>query len=379
MAKPCDVIAYSPELKEEVLDLQTHLWSSDVAFNRKYLAWKYERNPYIGKPLIYLARCDGRIVGMRGAFGVLWEIGQPVQRFVAPYVDDLVILPAYRNRGIYTQIMRFAFSDLVAHGYDYVFNLSGGRITVLGSLAMGWKSAGAMQPVGWHGDTRDDWSWLRARVKRLRGLWRFGEAAWLYSRRERQPFHALDQTVRYHGPMLGEGIRVERAPRVQAMADLVASLEYDGRLRQVRDTRFFAWRFLNPMHDHRFFYAVQGEQLLGYLILHHTTVQRRSRVHIVDWEAVNAEVHSSLLHAALDHGQFVEVVIWSATLDQVRRSLLLASGFRPVDEKATVRGHPCALVRPVRSERLDGPWEVAGRELSDFANWDLRMIYSMSG
>jgi GNAT superfamily N-acetyltransferase len=378
MATPCDVIAYRAEFKDQVLALQTHLWSPDVALNRQYLAWKYEANPYIGEPLIYLARCDGRIVGMRGAFGAQWEIGQPTQRFVAPYIDDLVILPAYRDRGLYTRIMRTAFTDLATRGYEYAFNLSGGRVTVLGSLAMGWKSAGVMQPVGRRGGARGDWSRLRAQVNMLPGLRRYRSAAWLYSRHERQPFRNLDLAVRRRGSMLAEGIHVERAPRVQAMADLVDSLGYDGRLRQVRDARFFAWRFLNPLSDYRFLYAVKDGRLLGYLVLQHRAVRRVPRVHIADWEAGSVEVCSALLRAAIEQGQFPELVIWSATLDEARRSLLEASDFRPVDEELTSRGHPCALVRPVRIERLEGPWEVAGRELRDFSNWDLRMIYAMS-
>jgi len=375
----CEVIPYDSKFREQVVELQTHLWSTDTAFNRRYLEWKYEHNPYIDEPLIYLARCDGRIVGMRGAFGTQWEIGKPARQFVTPYIDDLVILPAYRELGLHKQIMNALFTDLAARGYDYVFNLSGGRVTVLSSLAMGWKSAGAMQPVGRRGSKKGDWSKLRKTVGELPYVWRFRSAKWLYSHRERHPFHFLDRAASSGGNVLSENTRVEREPRAKAMANLVASLEYDGRLRQVRDERFFTWRFLNPMHDYRFLYAMQDDRLLGYLVLQHNTSKLSPRVRIVDWEAETDAVRDTLLHTAIEHGRFMELVSWTASLDKTRRASLEASGFVPVDAELTARGVPCAMVRKVENGQPGAPWEIDGRDPVDIANWDLRMIYSMHG
>ncbi|HKZ41902.1 MAG TPA: hypothetical protein VJ044_13135, partial [Candidatus Hodarchaeales archaeon] len=46
---------YQPEFKKQVVELQKHLWSPSAALNAAYLEWKYERNPYLDTPLIYLA------------------------------------------------------------------------------------------------------------------------------------------------------------------------------------------------------------------------------------------------------------------------------------------------------------------------------------
>ncbi len=40
-----EIIKYSLEFKSQVLELQTHLWSPDLALNAAHLEWKYERNP----------------------------------------------------------------------------------------------------------------------------------------------------------------------------------------------------------------------------------------------------------------------------------------------------------------------------------------------
>ena len=64
-----EIIPYNPELRSEVAELFCLLVSRDPAEARRYLEWKYEENPYIGEPVLYLARANGRLVGTRGLCG----------------------------------------------------------------------------------------------------------------------------------------------------------------------------------------------------------------------------------------------------------------------------------------------------------------------
>src|SRR5438132_4947383 len=124
MGAEIEIVRYHPELKSQVLELQTHLWSSDLTLNGAYFDWKYERNPYINRPLLYIALSRGKAVGMRGMFGSKWQIGSCTNTLNGLYVDDLVIAPAYRNKGLIARIMKVALADPATQGYDFVFNLS---------------------------------------------------------------------------------------------------------------------------------------------------------------------------------------------------------------------------------------------------------------
>ena len=73
---------YQPKYREEIIQLQTALWSPDLALNSAYLAWKYDQNPYLNQPLIYLALQNERVVGMRGLNGAQWEIAQTGQTVI---------------------------------------------------------------------------------------------------------------------------------------------------------------------------------------------------------------------------------------------------------------------------------------------------------
>jgi len=144
-----EIVQYRPELKTQVAQLRTHLQSPDVALNAAYLDWKYDRNPYVERPFIYVALCEGQVVGMRGMWGAKWQIGHPSQTFHCPCAADLVIDPHHRNQGLLSKMTKAAVNDLASKGYIYAFNLSAGPATYLGSLTMGWRGVGPLQTAQW--------------------------------------------------------------------------------------------------------------------------------------------------------------------------------------------------------------------------------------
>ena len=133
-----EVVRYCPELKEQIIAF----WDRP----RSYFEWKYEQNPYFREPMLFVAvDAEGRVVGTRGFCGSRWHT--PEEGVVIPCAEDFAIADQHRNTGLATAIMRTALEDLEHRGYRYVMSASAGEITVLQSLAMGWKSIGGMEPV----------------------------------------------------------------------------------------------------------------------------------------------------------------------------------------------------------------------------------------
>lgn len=384
IAEPNDVayeiVRYRPEFKKHVVELQRHLWSSDIALNTAYLEWKYEQNPHLAEPLIYLAMSAGAAVGMRGMFGTQWEFGSPAKTTTWLHADDSVIAPDHRDRGLHTRIMRAAFSDLAARGFEYVVNLHGSRVTALASLAMGWRSVGSTRPMCRETRTTRLARHVRARAIKLPLVWRFTDPAWIRAlAAARQPFARLDRAVRRQRG-LDSLVSVQATPRPHEMAQLVARLGGDGRIRHVRDARYFAWRFRNPMHSYRFLFW-GADRLDGYLVLQRSLSDSAEQtwVNIVDWEAVNDQGRADLLRAAISWGQFADLRCWTATLPRETTRLLQTLGFRAVSDESVAANIKSVLIRPVRDELLATDWTLAGRRLLDMNNWDLRMLYSMAG
>jgi hypothetical protein len=164
------------------------------------------------------------------------------------------------------------------------------------------------------------------------------------------------------------------------MANLIRRIGHDGRLRHVRDEPYLDWRFRNPFREYRFLYA-GGEELDGYLALKRPIVCPESswRVSIVDLEAVNGPIQAALLKAALTAGAFSELVIWTSTANDQMLEWLSALRFEPFDSEQAAFGCPCFLVRPIDPERPEEEWSLGDKQLLDQRNWDIRMLYSMSG
>lgn len=375
MSTPCEIVRYTPAHKRQVAQLETQLWYSDLPLAVRYIEWKYEQNPYASEPEIYLAFLGGKLVGVRGFYGSRWEAGVGASRVVStiPVADDLIVAPEHRNRGVVTQIMRAALQDLAQRGHRYVLNLSGGQITVMGSLAMGWKSAGPLEAIG--RAPRTAITRVRSALQKARFFWRFAESPLLRSGAERRPFRRLDAAARRGGP-----VAIAREPRVEAMSELVERLGWDGRIRHVRDPEFFGWRFGSPLASYRFLY-VGGDRLEGYLVLRapHQSIQVRTPVKIVDLEGSSAEVRSALLETAIDSGGFPGLYAWGATLPVDARDRLSALGFHPVHLEARAHGCPCVLVKAIGPDSTTSSWELGGRRLTDLADWDLRMLETMAG
>lgn len=382
------IARYSPEYESQIIELQTrHHLGPEVGLNAAYLKWKYDYNPYLKPRLIYMALCNGQVVGMRGIYGAKWQIGYPPQTLPVLGAGDLVIAPEHRNRGLLKKIMQAALNDLSGLGFKFVFNLSASPVTFLGSLATGWRSVGTLQKVRWQARQGTSSTRVLRYVRRLPFLRLASRRVWKYMNRltflplaeKLDPFYFLGRSVERRLSEINPNVTVQQTPRPEQMAELVKRIGSDGRLRHVRDYQYFAWRFQNPLAMYRFFFW-EATKLEGYLILQKSIYPYHREVSIIDWEATSARVRADLLQAAIHciHWyRFGSLLIWSATLPDETKTLLQKSDFNCLENTGSItRFGPTVLVRPVHDEMLKRDWAFADRQLLDLDNWDLRMIYS---
>lgn len=355
---------YTPDFKSQVIELQTHLWSPDLTLNSKYLEWKYELNPYIKTPLIYIALLSDNVIGMRGFYGAKWHFGRNKRPITVLCAGDLVITPEHRNRGIFTGLMTNALNDLSRLRNKYLFNLSASPITLIGSLAMGWRSVGSLQTMCWLSKSHSKWNYSRKRF-------------FLSSDEKYHPFHFLDMYISKNLHEISPYLTIDKSPKPEEMAELVERINNNDRIRHVRDQQFFSWRFQNPISQYRFLYW-KNKKLEGYLVLQ-TSVYTDNvcRVSIVDFEATSERVYKHLLLATLQLGKFGFITIWTSTLKEEINSLLKSLGFKILKKKMGVAdARPTVLVGATNSGMLNEEWVLFNLRLLDLKNWDIRMIFS---
>lgn len=375
-----EVIHYDASLLEELVEFRRKGYETGFPESRDYLAWKYQHNPYINEPLFYLARADGRIIGMRGMYGTRWECGAERATMVLPCADDFVIEPEFRNIGVATLIMREALADLARRGFEYVLNTSGGRVTVMSSLAAGWRSAGAVEPVVRRSRSESVRQAVRTRVREMPAIWRLARSKSATVISSTEPFERVDRMERVAAKEPGAFIVAERTPRVERMAGLIERLPYDGRIRHVRDAEYLEWRYQNPIRQYRFFYYEQGGRVEGYLVLARYVECQLPTLpfHIVDWEGSSDAIRGELLECATQVADIPELGTWAAGLSPTSRAQLGRAGFVPTDIDMRKRGMPCILVKNLR-DAPPASWKLAGTSLLDSARWDPRLLYTMHG
>ena len=340
------VVRYEPRLRTAVCRLQQLHWTPDLEVNSAYFGWKYERNPYLSEPHVYLAMRDDEVVGMRGVYGARWEVGVPARTFDAPCAADLVVSPEHRGRGVFTRIMEYALADLGREDVEWLFNLSASAATRLGSLGMHWSAAGPIERMVRRATARE--APRRALGRLLRGARRLGGVR--------------------------GGVVLSDMARPAAMAELLERAGRDGRIRHVRDTEYFAWRFQNPLSTYRFVF-LGLRRLAAYLVLRSPRHGGHGRsTWIADWAGESTGARLRVLAAALElRGRFE---LWSGALGEADRDELRRAGFteRPITSFAEY--YPCVLVRPVAPDPPPPPWRLDGVDLLDTASWDVRLLDS---
>jgi len=348
-----------------IASLMRLLWSPDIDLNTRYFEWRCAKAGPAGESLVYLVVEDDQPVAMRVLHLSLWEAGTEGPRPL--YLsDDLVIAKEYQGRGLFSLFTEEMCRDLAALNQRFFVSLSALGVTQHLSLKVGAIAVGPAHPVGVRSAMACMFDGLRTMAARLPRVWVYKET---FADRERAEhfFERLD-TVR------SDQLHVSAEVRADEMAALVASLPRDGRIRQYRDRRYFAWRYLNPLHAYRFIYAEREGRLAGYLIVERGISGYASarRAHVVDWEAESPELRLALLRHALSVGKPGELVIWRETA-RSDAAVLGRFGFRATDVEQTIRGRPALLVCPVDPSIDLVELRFASRSLLDFDNWDLRL------
>jgi len=332
---------------DDVVDLGRRAFRKPRSLYREYLEWKYLRNPYRTDPLIYVARDrDGHVVAMRGFYGARWST--PVGVVDIPCADDFAVARAHQTTGVASALMRFALADLPSRGVSCVVNASGSRITVLQSLAMGWRSVLAVDPL----DRSVSRSFLGEGLAYLRSR----------TRPLRRSLAALDRA---------DG--VTSTPDPDGLAALATPPLVDGSVRHLRDAAFYRWRYANPQREYRFLLSESEGRLTGYLAI--GTQRPRPDtlpLYVADWAGESAAVYS-LLGRAVELCGSDTIRVWAASASEEARSELERLGFEPAQQELRAQGMPCVLIRSVDTEDSDRAATI------ERSTWDVRLIDSMHG
>ena len=134
------LVRYQAEFIDQIARLQTGRWSADLATNVAYFERKYQQNPYVREPLIYLGLENDRVIAMRGFSGS--PIGASGQTFTLPCAGDTIIAAEHRRHGLLRQMLQFERSEFLAL-FPYALSFSASPKVYFCALGEGWRAVGA--------------------------------------------------------------------------------------------------------------------------------------------------------------------------------------------------------------------------------------------
>jgi GNAT superfamily N-acetyltransferase len=129
----------NPDDRPGVMDVAVRAlgWSGDER-DWGFFAWKHDCNPFGPSPA-WVAVEDGQIVGFRTF--LCWELARGAERLRMVRAVDTATDPEHQGKGIFRRLTESALVELVAAGYDAVFNTPNSQSRP-GYLKMGWKELG---------------------------------------------------------------------------------------------------------------------------------------------------------------------------------------------------------------------------------------------
>jgi hypothetical protein len=383
-----EVVRYSPEFKQEIIELLAPMWGEDLGLTTSYFEWKHSQNPYVDEPIFYLCLYEGRVIGVRACFGARWQLDQP-GKYVNCLADaDAIVHPDHRRQGLLTKMTVAALEDLRESEFEYVITLSANRYSSAANVKMGWRNIGYLDTAYRYSskepDTRKSQNPIRnslrrvpavpAVYRRVRGYFNPEPAP---SNQQLHPFYTLDKNYVLKAGQKFEHLSIEDYPRPGEMVDLISRSGEHNRIQHIRDLEFFSWRYQNPLSSYRFLFW-KGTRLEGYLVLQ-SPIHKPGVVTIVDWEASTQQVRERLLRAAIELGSFFQLSIWSISLNDENKKLLQQTGFEfkePSGDDDKDGDLPHVLIRSVRTGWVQGEQMSGNNYLQDLSNWDLRAIYA---
>ncbi len=127
---------YSPEYKEQVIELLGNLWDFNDDMKLKYFKWKYEDNPYTDGVEGYIALDGNKVIAYRGC--MVEPIFINGSTHLVALMGDMVTHPNYRRMGLFQNTTKYCINELEKNPkFLFCISSSSGGPTSGGHLKLG--------------------------------------------------------------------------------------------------------------------------------------------------------------------------------------------------------------------------------------------------
>jgi len=338
---------YSPKHKESVLDLLSYLFDTlNLEERRKRFEWKFETNPYTKIPLCYIALDNEMVIGHTGYVIQKYQVGGKEYSFSSP--SHVVVHPEYRRKGVFSKIIEFSSKDLVINS----------DINLILAPYPNKASAAAVLKCGYESIGKTDYMYKLSFFNILKST--------LKSPNIQTPI-TIDKN-RFK-------IEITSELRAQDISLLMNKSREENKISNVRDRKFYEWRFSEPFKDYIFAYCTKDDGLVGYVGLNN-----KNSI-IMEYGYLKTSYIEELIRETFDNLSPPYMSVYTFTRSEKERKILSRSGFRDKNDwlikflkKINLiekKGLPVALIKPITKNITEEDFFLNGKDVRDPKNWSL--------
>jgi GNAT superfamily N-acetyltransferase len=338
------IIKYSPTYKPAIIDLLKGMWSEYGERGRYELfQWRYEENPY-KRPVIFLALDKDKIIGFRAFISQVFIKHEKEYFVFSP--SDTYIHREYRRRGIIS-----ALNDKCMEELNSIYKTEN---TILINTSTSKPSMPAYLKQNW---------------KKSNGLRRFYfKFSILNLVKKNIKYEVSDNIV-----FLKDNYKIEVIPEIRSkeLSLYNAKIRNDARWTNIRDEKFFNWRYAFQIEKYTCIYCYFENVLQGYLVIKNLNDKQST---IDQFEAMNNKIFNLMIKAAFRYLGIVQLRSYAFLPEE--KKFLSKSGFiaEPVYLlKKFGRFRFPVLVRPMKLQPEDKDFVIDGHDIRDIHNWHLQI------
>ena len=342
------IVKYISQYKSGVIDLLKYMWNEyDENGRYKLFKWRYEDNPY-EEPIIFLAVEKDLVIGFRAFIAQLFVKGD--RQYIVFSPADTIIHRDHRRKGIISALndkcieeinMKYQNKDIL------LINTSTSKPSMPVYLKQGWKKSNGLR----------------------RFYFKHSLINYLYS--------SINGNTKIFTPEVIEvntkayKIVVSKEVNSKELSVFSLNIKNPNRWTNIRDTRFFDWRYNFLPEKYYFIYCYHENSLQGYLIIKKSTDKKYA---LDQFEAVNNKVFKALVHTAYKILKIVQLRSYAFLPEE--KNLLMRNGFLPEPiallKSMGIQRFPI-LVRPKNPQPEETDFIVEGRDIRDINNWHLQV------
>jgi len=343
---------YRPEDRAGLLALHETVFGGG---DPEWFAWKYENNPYLEEPALFIAEHDGEVVGARPYLAYRMRAGDDTH--LALQTGDTMVHPDHRRKGLLTRMTAASFEAYADGEPAFTFSVPN-AISRPGYLRLGVELTGELT--------------TRYRVQDPAAFAGKGRLARLAAPAARGYLGLLDGL--YEAPLEVTVVRHADLP-AGTLAALYRRRPPEG-IHAQRDEAFYGYRLGNPDWEYTAYTARLGDTPVAGVVTGERTVEGRSVTNIAEVvPLVGDDQRDRALGALLARviADSADSAVIAVRGSSVPAGLLRRLGF--INDRQlplSVVASPTVLITSPLP--VDGSWRVAGRDLRNLDNWQLTFL-----